>query len=218
MRQSFFLRSVAYIAITFLSLAPLSSYAADGTFWTYFERMVWTWPCASGYVLTWFDNSSWDYGKRTCISLSTMLWSILWANTAPAGQAVLGFTSTGGLRYGSVSWINAWSNIYYTGSHVGIGTFNPTAKLDVIGTAGNQTTLRVTASNWTSVATGWPAGWGGGIQTWDILAMSLKLNAWIVFSDWTIQTTAATWGVWNTACDREWKIRISDGNLQRCFY
>ena len=44
------------------------------------------------------------------------------------------------------------------------------------GSATNQSVLKVTGADGSSVATGWPIGWGGGIQTWDILAMSAKLN------------------------------------------
>lgn len=96
-------------------------------------------------------------------------------STAPIWQAVVGFNPDGTLKFSSVNWMNREENIYYTGANIGIGTPTPSAKVDIRGVATNQTSLRVSASNAINVATDWPSGWSG-IQTWDILAQSVKLN------------------------------------------
>ncbi len=102
MRPSSLLRDVVYSAITLLSVAPLMSHAADGTFWTYFQRMMWTWTCPVGSVLQPFTNTAdSSYASRNCVSLSTLLWNTAWF-TAPAWQAVIGFTNTGALRFAAL--------------------------------------------------------------------------------------------------------------------
>lgn len=80
--------------------------------------------------------------------------------------------------------------------NVGIGTINPLTKLDLIGLkafgAGTGTgasndnpsqAIIPAGSNGTSRFNDWPAGWGGGISTYDIVGASTFMNANLLRSD-----------------------------------
>lgn len=84
---------------------------------------------------------------------------------------------------------------------VGIGTTTPLAKLDLIGvktfgagagTGGSNDNpsqaIIPAGNNGTSRFNDWPAGWGGGLSTWDIVGASTFMNGYITRSDYRLKS------------------------------
>ena len=67
-----------------------------------------------------------------------------------------------------------------TGTHVtitstgniGMGTGSPSVRLQVMNNGGGQSTAQIHAAG-NSIATDWPTGWGGGLNTYDISCQSI---------------------------------------------
>lgn len=86
---------------------------------------------------------------------------------------------------GWTQWSYWGSDIYNTNpGNVGIGLHTPGARLHVFGSLNNKTAAIIAVNyqggHYYRSPSEWPAGWFGGLTTWDVLCMSLKCHQLLV--------------------------------------